>query len=126
MSADRPMLNFHLKVMALNLDEVKKIAALARLRFAPEEEKTFTAQLGAIVDYIDQLQRMATAGGETGGGAASRESDDRPLPCLPRERFLANAPASTAGFLLVPEIPSRRPSAGASVSAGASGQGREI
>ena len=42
--------------MALNLEEVRKIATLARLRFTPEEEAVFVGQLGRIVDYIDQLQ----------------------------------------------------------------------
>jgi Asp-tRNA(Asn)/Glu-tRNA(Gln) amidotransferase C subunit len=32
------------------------------------------------------------------------EMEDRPQDCLPREVFLANAPASLDGFLLVPEI----------------------
>jgi Asp-tRNA(Asn)/Glu-tRNA(Gln) amidotransferase C subunit len=33
-----------------------------------------------------------------------REAADLPEPCLPRERFLANAPASLDGFLLVPAV----------------------
>jgi len=32
------------------------------------------------------------------------EAEDRPGPCLPRESFLANAPAALDGFLLVPEV----------------------
>jgi aspartyl-tRNA(Asn)/glutamyl-tRNA(Gln) amidotransferase subunit C len=98
------MLNFHFKIMALTLDEVKKIAALARLRFAPDEELRLTAQLAAIVDYIDQLQRIDTAGGDTTAGSPGKEGDDRPRDCLPRDRFLANAPATLDGFLLVPEV----------------------
>ncbi len=33
-----------------------------------------------------------------------REGEDLPRACLPRERFLANAPAALDGFLRVPEI----------------------
>ena len=33
-----------------------------------------------------------------------REAADTLEPCLPREAFLANAPASMDGFLLVPEV----------------------
>ncbi|MFP5286572.1 MAG: Asp-tRNA(Asn)/Glu-tRNA(Gln) amidotransferase subunit GatC [Thermoanaerobaculia bacterium] len=89
--------------MALTIEEVRKIAALARLRFTPEEEAVFVGQLGKIVDYIDQLQRYET-GAETEAGQPAAEAEDRARECLPREQFLANAPAALDGFLLVPEV----------------------
>jgi aspartyl-tRNA(Asn)/glutamyl-tRNA(Gln) amidotransferase subunit C len=101
--------------MALNTEEVRKIAALARLGFKPEEEAVLVGQLGRIVDYVDQLQRYEIA--ETGPDAEAREAapeaapeaaleaDDRVQACLPREQFLANAPAALDGFLLVPMVP---------------------
>ena len=89
--------------MALNIEEVRKIAALARLRFTPEEEDLFVGQLGKIVDYIDQLQRYET-GAEAASGVEAREAEDRAHECLPREQFLANAPAAMDGFLLVPVV----------------------
>jgi aspartyl-tRNA(Asn)/glutamyl-tRNA(Gln) amidotransferase subunit C len=106
--------------MALTIEEVRKIASLARLRFTPEEEATLAGQLGKIVDYIDQLQRFDS--GPAGGGvvtedrgpvAAAPEAADLPRPCLPREIFLANAPAALDGFLLVPEV---KPEAGTAAS----------
>jgi aspartyl-tRNA(Asn)/glutamyl-tRNA(Gln) amidotransferase subunit C len=119
--------------MALTTEEVRKIASLARLRFTPDEEAAFAGQLGKIVDYIDQLQRFeagappaaATGAAASGvppapldlmipsapplpplppGARAAPEDDDLPRPCLPRESFLANAPAALDGFLLVPEV----------------------
>jgi aspartyl-tRNA(Asn)/glutamyl-tRNA(Gln) amidotransferase subunit C len=94
--------------MALTTEEVRKIASLARLRFTPEEEAAFAGQLGKIVDYIDQLQRFeadAPPAAATGAAATGApEDDDLPRPCLPRESFLANAPAALDGFLLVPEV----------------------
>ncbi|HXO41649.1 MAG TPA: Asp-tRNA(Asn)/Glu-tRNA(Gln) amidotransferase subunit GatC [Thermoanaerobaculia bacterium] len=116
--------------MALTTEEVRKIASLARLRFTPDEEAAFAGQLGKIVDYIDQLQRFeagAPPAAATGAAAsevppaplplmapplpplppsarAAPEDDDLPRPCLPRESFLANAPATLDGFLLVPEV----------------------
>ncbi|HET9226468.1 MAG TPA: Asp-tRNA(Asn)/Glu-tRNA(Gln) amidotransferase subunit GatC [Thermoanaerobaculia bacterium] len=89
--------------MALTIEEVRKIAALARLRFTPEEEAVFVGQLGKIVDYIDQLQQYET-GTEEETVAGAPEAEDVPRACLPREQFLANAPAAMDGFLLVPEI----------------------
>jgi aspartyl-tRNA(Asn)/glutamyl-tRNA(Gln) amidotransferase subunit C len=90
--------------MALTHEDVKKIATLARLRFTPEEEDRFAGQLGKIVDYIDQLQAYEGAAEDGGAPAGVREAEDRPRECLPRELFLANAPASMDAFLLVPEV----------------------
>jgi aspartyl-tRNA(Asn)/glutamyl-tRNA(Gln) amidotransferase subunit C len=107
--------------MALTIEEVRKIASLARLRFSPDEEAAMAGQLGKIVDYIDQLQRLDAVGaGKPDAAAAAAtdalgappapaprtapEADDEPRPCLPRESFLANAPAAQDGFLLVPEV----------------------
>jgi aspartyl-tRNA(Asn)/glutamyl-tRNA(Gln) amidotransferase subunit C len=89
--------------MALTIEEVRKIAALARLRFTPEEEAVFVGQLGKIVDYIDQLQSYET-GAEVEAAAGAFEAEDVLRDCLPREQFLANAPAAMDGFLLVPEV----------------------
>jgi len=89
--------------MALTIEEVRKIAALARLRFTPEEEAVFVGQLGKIVDYIDQLQRYES-GSEEEAVQGAPEAEDVPRDCLPREQFLANAPAAMDGFLLVPEV----------------------
>jgi aspartyl-tRNA(Asn)/glutamyl-tRNA(Gln) amidotransferase subunit C len=89
--------------MALTIEEVRKIAALARLRFSPEEEAVFVGQLGKIVDYIDQLQSYES-GSEEEAVQGAPEAEDVPRDCLPREQFLANAPAAMDGFLLVPEV----------------------
>ncbi|MFP5284774.1 MAG: aspartyl/glutamyl-tRNA amidotransferase subunit C, partial [Thermoanaerobaculia bacterium] len=69
--------------MALTHEDVKKIAALARLRFTPEEEDRFTGQLAKIVDYIDQLQAYEGAAEDSGASAGVREAEDRPHECLP-------------------------------------------
>ena len=87
--------------MALTNEDVRKIATLAQLRFAPEEEERSPASSPRIVEYIDQLQSF-TAERPDAGRRGVREAADLPEPCLPRERFLANAPAALDGFLLVP------------------------
>jgi len=89
--------------MALTLEEVRKIATLARLRLSPQEEKKFVHQLGHVVDYIDQLQRYPSAP-PTMAAAPVAEADDRVHDCLPRPELLANAPAVLDRFLVVPEV----------------------
>src|SRR4029079_2047617 len=76
-------LNFVFKTMALTLEEVRRIAALARLRLSPEEELRFVSQLGKIVDYIDHLAEYPSAPPAV-GDALSAEAADATQPCLPR------------------------------------------
>lgn len=96
--------------MALTLDQVRKIAELARLRLTPEEEARFAGQLGEVVDYVDRLQSyLGDERPELGSPIAMTdlrlpEATDTVAPCLPRESFLANAPAAIDGFLLVPLV----------------------
>jgi len=92
--------------MALTIEEVRKIANLARLRFSPEDERKLAGQLARIVDYIDQLQSYETVADAVAGSPAPEapEAKDKARECLPREVFLANVPASLDGFLVVPEV----------------------
>ncbi len=38
--------------MSLSLDEVRRIAVLARLKLSPEEERTLQGQLSAILNWF--------------------------------------------------------------------------
>lgn len=44
--------------------DVKHVAKLANLPLSPDEEKKYDTQLTAILDYVDQLQQVDTAGVE--------------------------------------------------------------
>lgn len=98
--------------MALSLDEVRRIAVLARLRLSPEEEVAFGGQLSAILDHVAQLAELdvsgvepmthALAAGERGEVAALRE--DALLPGLPPDEALAAAPAREGTCFKVPRI----------------------
>ena len=46
--------------MSLSVDEVAKVALLARLRLSPDELPMFTGQLNSIVDFVAQLQELDT------------------------------------------------------------------
>jgi aspartyl-tRNA(Asn)/glutamyl-tRNA(Gln) amidotransferase subunit C len=98
--------------MALSLDEVRRIAVLARLKLSAEEELAFGGQLSAILDHVAQLGELDVAGvepmthalsaGELAQGAALRE--DAPLPSLPPDEALAAAPAREGTCFKVPRI----------------------
>ena len=46
--------------MALSVDEVRYIAALARLRFSEEEERHLAGQMSDILDYMEKLGELDT------------------------------------------------------------------
>jgi aspartyl-tRNA(Asn)/glutamyl-tRNA(Gln) amidotransferase subunit C len=97
-------LKCHFKKMALSVDEVRRIAALARLRVEPEDAERSAAQLSRIVDYIDQLGHVPAASAPTESGRQPYEREDEARPCLARALFLANAPQALDGLLVVPKV----------------------
>jgi aspartyl-tRNA(Asn)/glutamyl-tRNA(Gln) amidotransferase subunit C len=92
--------------MALTIDEVRRIAALARLRLDPGEETRLVAQLGRVVEYIDQIGSYPAAASAAALEAAGdgAEAEDRVATGLDRSRFLENAPETLDGFLVVPKV----------------------
>ncbi len=83
--------------MSLSLDDVRRIAVLARLKLSPEEEQVFQGQLSAILDYVRQLEELDVSAVEPMthalGGEPAPLREDRVVPGLPPERALAAAPA---------------------------------
>ena len=95
--------------MALSLEEVRRIAQLARLRLGPEEEQAFAVQLSAILDHVAALSELDVGGVEpmthalaAGEGAPLRE--DVVQPSLAPDVALANAPAREGTCFKVPRI----------------------
>lgn len=92
---------------SLTPSEVIKVADLARLQLTDDELETFAPQLARIVEYVDRLNELDTAAVEPMAHAidvANVFRDDFERPSLPREKALANAPASDGTTFLVPAI----------------------
>lgn len=92
---------------ALTVDDVGKVALLARLRLSPDELATYTEQLNTIVDFVAQLQSLDTTDVEPlAHGVEVRNvfRDDVRGESLPREAALANAPKRNADSFLVPVV----------------------
>ena len=90
--------------MPLTLEQVRHIARLARLRLTDEEERRYAEQLSAILAYAERLKRVETSDVPPATGVQDLQAPlrpDTPRPSLPRERALANAPASADGMFLV-------------------------
>jgi aspartyl-tRNA(Asn)/glutamyl-tRNA(Gln) amidotransferase subunit C len=93
--------------MSLLVEDVAKVALLARLRVDPAELETFTAQINSIMDYVAQLQELDTTDVEPlAHGVELRNvfRDDVRGPALDREKALANAPQRNQASFLVPAV----------------------
>lgn len=92
---------------SLSIDEVAKVALLARLRLSPDELKTFTGQLNSIVHFVEQLQALDTANVEPlahGVEVHNVFRDDVLGPALSRDKALSNAPKRNTESFLVPAV----------------------
>ena len=95
--------------MALSLEEVRRIAALARLRLSSEEERTFAVQLSAILDHVRALEELDVSSVEPmtpalAAGEAPVLRADELRPGLSPEEAVAPAPAKVGTAFEVPRI----------------------
>jgi aspartyl-tRNA(Asn)/glutamyl-tRNA(Gln) amidotransferase subunit C len=93
--------------MALTIEEVKKIAFLARLRLTEEEEERYAGQLSAILEYAERLQKVDTSRIPPTATVLPFKAplrEDKVRPSTPRDRILSNAPATEEGMFQVPPV----------------------
>ena len=95
--------------MALSLEQVRRIADLARLRLSAEEERTFAEQLSAILDHVRQLEELDVSGVRAmthalAAGEVPALREDAERPGLAPEEALAGAPARVGTCFKVPRI----------------------
>ena len=96
--------------------DVLHIARLARLDLSEAEVERFAAELGTILTYVGEVQRVDTTdvAPMSHAGSLAPDSDpqasgagwrdDHPRPCLDRASALANAPDASAGLFRVPKV----------------------
>jgi aspartyl-tRNA(Asn)/glutamyl-tRNA(Gln) amidotransferase subunit C len=93
--------------MALSREQVRWVAHLSRLELTEAELDLMTRQLSSILDYVNQLQQVATDAVEPLAHplpVANVFREDEPAPSLPPDQALANAPARQADFYRVPAV----------------------
>jgi len=93
--------------MAVTRDDVKHVAALARLAITDERAEQFTAQLNTILAHMDVLTRVDTEKLEPivgiGAESAPLQKDEGPAVALARP-IEEIAPQVRDGFFLVPRL----------------------
>ena len=100
--------------MPLSPDEVRRIAALARIETSDEEVERVRHELDTILGLLEQLRSagiegiepLAHAAGAEGGGASStlRLREDRVTETDRRSLYQSVAPSVEAGLYLVPKV----------------------
>ena len=93
--------------MKITVEDVRHVAALARLELSAAEEEALVAELGAILAYVDSLADLDTDGVPPTAhvldvGPAFRDDEVRNEPAV--DALLDNAPDRWQGFFRVPKF----------------------
>ncbi|MBA2723893.1 MAG: Asp-tRNA(Asn)/Glu-tRNA(Gln) amidotransferase subunit GatC [Methylibium sp.] len=97
--------------MALNPNDVSRIALLARLELQPSEQAAMLVQLNGFFDIVERMRAVDTTGVaplytplSAVQDVALRLRDDAVTEVVEREVNQRSAPAVEAGFFLVPRV----------------------
>jgi aspartyl-tRNA(Asn)/glutamyl-tRNA(Gln) amidotransferase subunit C len=93
--------------MKITKKEVLYVAHLARLEIDEAAIEKFAAQIGDILEYVDQLKQVDTKGVRPTSHALSLSNafrEDTETQHLSPEASLANAPQQEEGNFLVPKV----------------------
>jgi len=98
--------------MSLSLDQVRKVAKLARLELSEPDLARMQQQLSAILDYVEELNKLDTDGVEPLAHPLPVRNvfrPDEPAPSLPPDAALQNAPNRVGDYFGVPAVFSDEP-----------------
>jgi len=93
--------------MSLDLDQVRRIAHLARIEISDEEAQHTLAQLTDIFAMIERMQAVDTTGVEPMAdplGGTARLRDDAVTEGDQRAATMINAPQELGGLFIVPRV----------------------
>jgi aspartyl-tRNA(Asn)/glutamyl-tRNA(Gln) amidotransferase subunit C len=93
--------------MSLTIEEVRKVAKLARLELSDADLILMQQQLSAILDYLAQLNELDTSEVEPLAHPLPIENvfrPDEPVPSLPADAALQNAPNRVGDYFGVPAV----------------------
>ena len=91
----------------LTLDQVARVAFLARLELSGAETQRLTTELNGILGQFERLQELDTNGIAPTSHSLPLQNvfrEDQIRPSLTREAATANAPEKRDGNFIVPQI----------------------
>ena len=93
--------------MSVTVEDVKRVATLARLEFSAAEEERLTGELNRMLEYMEKLSELDTEHVEPTSHVVPITNafrDDVAIQFPSREDLLASAPQQQDGYFKVPRI----------------------
>jgi aspartyl-tRNA(Asn)/glutamyl-tRNA(Gln) amidotransferase subunit C len=93
--------------MKITRDDILHVAHLARLEIDAASVEKFAGQIGQILEYVEQLRQVDTAGVKATSHAIALTNvfrEDAGRGHLEPEEALANAPLQEDGSFVVPKV----------------------
>jgi len=93
--------------MSITIQDVEKIAKLAKLKLTPEEKEKFTKQLTEILNYMKKLNEVDTEGVPPTyhiHEVTNVFREDEVKTWLTQEEATQNAPKKHNGYFSVPKV----------------------
>jgi aspartyl-tRNA(Asn)/glutamyl-tRNA(Gln) amidotransferase subunit C len=96
--------------MSVSINDLDKIAHLARLKLKDEDREKFLGQVNQILKYVEKLEEIDTTGIEPLSHSLDLLNvvrEDISIKSLTPEQALKNAPQKSENFFKVPKVVSR-------------------
>ena len=93
--------------MKISLEEVQKIARLARIELTTQEQQRYAETISAVLEYMTILNEVSTDGVEPTYQITGLSNVTRPdiaEPCPIRQELLEQMPVMEEGDLRVPAV----------------------
>ena len=93
--------------MKITMEEIEKMAMLARLEFTEPEKELFTRQLNSILEYFEKLEELDTETIEPTSHVSTIQNvlrEDTVGRSLEKKESLLNAPEGKRDCFRVPRI----------------------
>ncbi len=93
--------------MAVTHDDVRHVAALARLEISDEDLEPMRRELSAILEYVGKLDELNTDDVPPTSHVLALNNvfrSDTVEESLPRDKALQNAPSEAMGHFRVPKV----------------------
>ena len=91
----------------ITIKDVEHVAKLARLELTEEQKEKFTGQLGAVLEYVNQMNEVDTSDVAPMAHAIDFSNvmrEDKVVYEQTKEELMKNAPYEEDGFFRVPKI----------------------
>jgi aspartyl-tRNA(Asn)/glutamyl-tRNA(Gln) amidotransferase subunit C len=93
--------------MSITAEEVKKLAALSRIKLSDDEVVTMQQEIGSVLSYLEQLNTASLQESEAGSVTSKnvwREDAEPYEPGGYTEKLLREAPARKENYIKVKKI----------------------